>query len=89
VLEHRRHGRLPEVRLAAGLARRLAAAVAVRRRGPQGARIGVDAEHYLRAPLGHAGGEEISERELRAQRPFTALFSPLPAVKRGTREAAI
>ena len=25
----------------------------------------------------------------RCQRPFTALFSPLPAVKRGTREAAI
>ena len=89
MVEHRGHRRLPQARVAHGSARPPAAAVAVRHQWPQRARIGVDAEHDLRAALGYARRERVSERGRRAQRPFTALLSPLPAVKRGTREAAI
>ena len=56
---------------------------------PQRAGIGVDAEHDLRLALGDPSGQGVAEEARRRQRPFTALFRPLPAVKRGTREAAI
>ena len=58
--------------------------------GPQ--RVGgrVEPEHDLRLALGHARGQGVAKATARRQRlPFTALLRPLPAVKRGTREAAI
>jgi hypothetical protein len=57
--------------------------------GPEVTRIGIQAENELRLALRNPGGEDIPKRSRRRQRPFTALFKPLPAVKRGTREAAI
>ena len=69
--------------LRGGPVRRRRAAVRPERSG-----VGVDAEHDLGLAPGHARGEGVAERSP-GQRPFTALFSPLPAVKRGTRDAAI
>src|SRR5207302_7689522 len=56
---------------------------------PQLVGIGVEAEHDLRLALGHARGEGVAETALQAQLPLAALFKALPAVKRGTREAAM
>ena len=57
------------------------------RDGPQRGGVGIEAEDELRLALVDARGERVAEAQL--QCPFTALFRPLPAVKRGTREAAI
>jgi hypothetical protein len=57
--------------------------------GPQLARVRIQAEHDLGLALGNALGELLGEAQRLAQRPFTALLRPLPAVNRGTRDAAI
>jgi hypothetical protein len=78
-----------ENRAPRGLRRRKACGLLGSAGRPQRARIGVQAEHDLRLTLGDSCGEGVAEGVRLAQRPFTALLSPLPAVKRGTRDAAI
>src|ERR1019366_5501258 len=79
VLEHRAAGGLPRREPVRDL---LSA-------GPQVGRVGVEPEHELRLALRDARGQGVAEGPRSRQRPFTALFRPLPAVNRGTREAAI
>src|SRR5579859_3335136 len=57
--------------------------------GPQRIGVGIETEDELRFALGDALGEDVPEGSRQAQLPLTALFKALPAVKRGTREAAI
>jgi hypothetical protein len=57
--------------------------------GPQAGGIGVEAQHQLRLALLHPRSKNVAKAGRLCQRPFTALFNPLPAVKRGTRDAAI
>jgi hypothetical protein len=59
------------------------------RRGPQRRRVGIEAEDDLRLARGDPRRQGVPEGGRAVQRPFTALFRPLPAVNRGTREAAI
>ena len=97
-LRLRRHARLcrcvdhrpavAEDRLCGPLRRRPLREITVAPR-PQRCRIGVEPEHDLRLALGHPSDQGVAKRGCQAQRPFTALFRPLPALKRGTREAAI
>ncbi len=57
--------------------------------GPEISRIGVESQNKLGLALDDPGNQVIAEGSSVVQRLFTALFRPLPAVKRGTREAAI
>ena len=57
---------------------------------PEPGRVRVEPEHDLGLALGDPRGERVSEGGGgRVQRPLTAFFSALPALKRGTRDAAI
>jgi hypothetical protein len=54
---------------------------------PERGGMRIEAEHDLRLARGHGRREGVAEAP--DQRSLTALFSPLPAVKRGMRVAAI
>src|SRR5207253_10328999 len=59
------------------------------RERPQLARVRVQSEHDLGLALGDALRKLVAEAQRLSQRPFTALLRLLPAVNRGTRDAAI
>jgi hypothetical protein len=60
-----------------------------RRLRPERGWVRIQAQDNLGLSLGDQRRKTVPERAETRQRPFTALFRPLPAVNRGTREAGI